>query len=149
MTGRINTHANRVPEEVMPRPTSLETRVKRLEAVNRLLVGFCIVVGSAVVLAFTHPPAQIPELQARRIQLVDSSGRVRIDLRHDSTETGLFVMDEAGNTRLGIAQFAHGGGGIALHGPDMKGAAVLYLKDRGSLTFYDESGVVVSQFPTR
>jgi hypothetical protein len=31
----------------------------------------------------------------------------------------------------------------------MKGAAVLYLKGRGSLTFYDETGMVVNQFPMR
>jgi hypothetical protein len=130
--------------------TLLETRVRRLEAVNRLLVGFCVVVGAAVILAFTHAPGQAPELvQAQRIQLVDSTGRVRIDIRHDSTETGLFIIDEAGSTRLGAAQFAHGGGGVALHGPDMKGAAVLYLKGRGSLTFYDETGMVVNQFPMR
>ncbi len=31
-------------------------------------------------------------------------------------------------TRVGVAQFAHGGGGVALYGPDSKVAAVLYLK---------------------
>ena len=46
-----------------------------------------------------------------------------------------------------MAQFAHGGGGVALHGPRDKGAAVLYYKGAGSLTMYDEAGKVVARVP--
>ena len=56
-------------------------------------------------------------------------------------------MDETGGTRLGAAQFAHGGGGYALHGPEMKGAAVLYLKGEGSLSMYDAEGELTDRFP--
>ena len=87
-------------------------------------------------------------MQAWRIQLVDDAGQVRIDLRHDTTETGLFVLDESGGTRISVAQFGHGGGGFALHGPEMKGAAVLYLKGQGSLTFFDEAGEVTQRIPS-
>ena len=89
----------------------------------------------------------VDEIRTERLQIVDADGRVRIDLRHDDSETGLFIVDDAGDTRLGAAQFAHGGGGYALHGPGGRGAAVLYLKGDGSLTLYDADGSVTSRFP--
>ena len=52
-----------------------------------------------------------------------------------------------GTTRVGVAQFAHGGGGFALHGPEAKGAAVLYLQGDGSLTFYGPDGDVQARYP--
>lgn len=55
-------------------------------------------------------------------------------------------VTDLGDTRVGAAQFAHGGGGYALHGPGGRGAAVLYLKDEGSLTMYDADGAVAARF---
>lgn len=124
----------------------LETRVQRLEVQNRVLMGLAIVLSVTFLLGYTTRQAA-DVVQAHRIQIVDDSGRVRMDLRHDSTETGLFILDGTGTTRVGAAQFAHGGGGFALHGPEAKGAAVLYLRGRGSLTFYDERGEVVGRVP--
>jgi hypothetical protein len=126
----------------------LEARLARLERSNRFLLAAALVLGALFVAGFTQDSHAITDLvRAQRIQLVDGSGRVRIDLRHDTTETGLFILDESGGTRIGVAQFAHGGGGFALHGPDMKGAAVLYLKGQGSLTFFDETGEVTHRIP--
>lgn len=79
------------------------------------------------------------------LYLKDSNGVKRAALFHADDATGLYIMDADGVTRIGIAQFAHGGGGVALHGPDSKGAAVLYLKDEGSLRFFDSEGVVTHQ----
>lgn len=131
-----------------PSITGIEYRVLRLERANRLL-GAGLALSLVVCLgAFLSPRAQSPDiLRARRLQVIDDQGRVRIDLRHDSTETGLFVLDEVGEPRVGAAQFAHGGGGFALHGPGLKGAAVLYLKGEGSLTFFDSAGAVTSRIP--
>ncbi|MBE0593167.1 MAG: hypothetical protein IH616_12275 [Gemmatimonadales bacterium] len=131
-----------------PSITGLEYRVLRLERANRWL-GAGLALSLVVCLgAFLPPRAQSPDiLRARRLQVIDDQGRVRIDLRHDSTETGLFVLDGVGEPRVGAAQFAHGGGGFALHGPGLKGAAVLYLKGTGSLTFFDSAGTVTSRFP--
>lgn len=67
---------------------------------------------------------------------------MRVHIRRDSSETGVFLLDEDGATRVGAAQIAHGGCGFALHGPDMKGAAVLHFRGHGRLTFYDSSGAV-------
>lgn len=53
---------------------------------------------------------------------------------------GMFVVDESGGRLSGVAQFSHGGGRFALHGPDMEVAAVLHLKGQGSMTFYGEAG---------
>lgn len=125
----------------------LEARIRRLE---RLVHGLAaaLLLSSVLLLVAARPTPQAADvLQAKRFQLVDEEGKVRMDLRHDSTETGLFVLDAVGDTRVGIAQFAHGGGGVALHGPSTRGAAVLYLKERGSLTLYDTTGAVTARFP--
>jgi hypothetical protein len=125
----------------------LERRVRTLERRNGLLMALVGVLCAGALLA-ARAPAQVPdELRARRIQLVDGEGRVRIDLRHDDEETGMFILDDDGDTRLGAAQFAHGGGGYALHGPGGRGAAVLYLRGDGSLTMYDTDGAVTARFP--
>jgi len=59
----------------------------------------------------------------------------------------LYVRDASDQVRIGVAQFAHGGGGVALHGAAAKGAAVLYFKEQGSLTFYDSEGNVIARSP--
>jgi len=125
----------------------LEARVRRLERVNRLLIGALALVAVVPLLAARRTTQAADLIQARRIQVVDEDGGVRIDLRHDEAETGMFVLDAAGDTRLGAAQFAHGGGGYALHGPGARGAAVLYLSGAGSLTFYDADGGVTARYP--
>lgn len=126
---------------------SLEERVRRLERVNRVLTVAIVAAVAWPLLVGAVDHVQPDEVTAKRIRLVDDEGRVRMDLRHDSEETGLFIMDEAGDVRLGAAQFAHGGGGYALHGPGGSGAAVLYLKGEGSLTMYEPDGEVAARFP--
>lgn len=129
---------------------SLEQRVRRLERRNLVLTALAIPLA---VLAFAGPTRRTQEtadvVRARRVEIVDGEGRVRLELRHTTEETGLFVKDASGVVRLGAAQFAHGGGGFALHGPNARGAAVLYLKGTGSLTFYDSTGAAVAHFPDR
>ena len=71
----------------------------------------------------------------------------RLFVKHAEELTGMYVRDETGTVRIGVAQFAHGGGGVALHGPESKGAAVLYYKETGSLRLYDEDGTITSQVP--
>jgi hypothetical protein len=54
--------------------------------------------GALLLLAFSRDlPSSTDLVQARRIQLVDHAGQVRIDLRHDTTETGLFVLSDTEN----------------------------------------------------
>jgi hypothetical protein len=126
----------------------LTHRVRRLERSNRrlmagLFVGFCL-----SLVAFASQQGDAPAvLQAQRFQLVDDTGHVWIDLKHDSAETAIFLFDDSGTVRVGVAQFAHGGGGFALHGPQSRGAAVLYLRDQGSLTFYDAEDEATARFP--
>jgi len=131
------------------RVRDLEHRIGRLERANRMLAAALSLTVIAVLAAAARAPQTVELVQAKRIQLVDGEGRVRVDLRHDDEETGLFIMDEVGGTRLGAAQFAHGGGGFALHGPDMKGAAVLYLAGgEGSVSMYDRDGNRTARFPS-
>lgn len=127
--------------------TGLEHRVRRLERSNRILAFGLAVSVIGVLGAAVAPNQVVEEVRARRVQIVDAQDRVRIDLRHDEEETGMFVLDAEGDTRLGAAQFAHGGGGYALHGPAGRGAAVLYLKGSGSLSMYDADGTVTARFP--
>lgn len=50
-----------------------------------------------------------------------------------------------GNPR---AQFADGGGGMAVDSEHLKGATVLYMKDGlGSLRYFDKEGNVTFQMP--
>lgn len=79
--------------------------------------------------------------------LRDDYGILRGAFTHDNEQTKLFLYDKDETTRVGIAHFAHGGSGVALHGPGSKGAAVLYLKEEGTLTFFDEEGNELGRFP--
>lgn len=79
------------------------------------------------------------------LYLKDVSGLDRVALFDEPDGSGLHVMDSDGVTRIGVVQFAHGGGGVALHGPESKGAAVLYLKQSGSLRFFDRDGKVTNE----
>lgn len=124
-----------------------QDQLRRLARSQRILAGAVVFLAAGLLAAWTRPPQETDLVRARRIQLVDTSGRIRMELRHDTVETGLFIIDDAGDTRIGVAQFAHGGGGVALHGPRARGAAVLYLKGDGHLTFYDSTGAVVARLP--
>ena len=144
----------------------LEERVARLERRTQVLaaaLGVCI---AALLLAAARPATileghglrlfddegrAIVELGRRDgavgLYLLDEGGIPRVTLRHAQDESGLLVSDEQGVTRLGAVQFAHGGGGFALHGAGSRGAAVLYFKDAGSLSFYDADGRLRQRLP--
>ncbi len=142
----------------------LQERVARLEKRNKLLS----LAGMAMMALVFLGAAEGPEKsRASAFQLVDGEGRVRAELAlredgpglfildenqidrvsifHREDGSGLFIADSQGVTRVGAVQFAHGGGGFALHGPESKGAAVLYLKGEGSLRFFDGDGKVTNQ----
>ncbi len=83
----------------------------------------------------------IDEEGSAGVYLIDDQGRNRAALIHDDTQTALYLFDDEQTIRVGVAQFAHGGGGFALHGPQSKGATVVYMNNaKGSLAFYDEGG---------
>lgn len=109
-------------------------------------------------------------VRARRFELVDAQGRVRAEIAiDDDGAAGLFVRDDAGrlrasvsydeaqsamylwdangHIRVGAALYSHGGAGVAVHGEENKGGAVMYYKDRGTLTFYGEDGTVLHREP--
>lgn len=145
---------------------SLERRIVRLERWNRLLGA---AVAGLALLGLAAASGSGEGLRAGSFQVTDRSGRVRAELglrdgevglflvdaegrerlsaTHDAEGTGLFLHDEAGTVRVGVAQWAHGGGGVALHGPESRGAAVLYLKGSGSLRLFDADGTVTDQWP--
>ena len=143
----------------------LERRVRRLERWNGVLLLALVVVGGS--LGWRRVPSDV--VRADRIEIVDAQGRARIvldaggagptlevldvagvaraTLGDDADGTALYLRDGDGTTRVGVAQFAHGGGGFALHGPEAKGAAVLYLKGDGSLTFFGPEGEIQARYP--
>ena len=151
---------------------NLAARVERLEWWNRFLVlGVVALVGYG----FTHQvvPARAKTekvIRAERLEIMnrqgepaailgfddagaaglfinDPDGILRVALAHDLSGSALFIRDAEGTIRVGVAQFSHGGGGVALHGPGSRGAAVLYLKESGSLTFYDLAGNPTKSVP--
>lgn len=145
---------------------SVETRIARLGRAKRVLFGLAAL---AVLLALIAAGGEPRALSASSIGLEDADGTVRAELAlregnpglfiedasgadrvalfHDDDASGLYMRDESGVTRIGIAQFAHGGGGVALHGPESKGAAVLYFEHAGSLRFFDAGDAVLGQLP--
>ena len=146
----------------------LQTSIRRLQVWNTLLL--CSVIAlSAVVIRGYFVDGDV--VRSQSIQLVSAEGKVLAELSAEDGDPGLFLKDDDGVnraalfhtddgtglyindadslTRIGIAQFAHGGGGVALHGPESKGAAVLYFKDEGSLRFFDAEGEVTNQVTAR
>lgn len=141
----------------------------QLRRLRRTVRGLVVVVATLPVMALSLAFGQTrpSTVQAERFELIDAQGRVlavlgvdegetalslfdtegrqRLTITHADEQTGLFILDDRETVRLGAAQFAHGGGGIALHGPEAKGAAVLYLKESGSLTFYGPEGEVLER----
>lgn len=135
-------------EQETPAQAALARRVARIERTNWLLLAAVLVSGAALLTAATRSQDAVRDVvRARTVEIVDDAGRVRMELTHDTSGTRLYVHDDAGDVRIGVAQFAHGGGGVALHGPGGRGAAVLYLKGTGSLTLYDSAGTVAARWP--
>jgi hypothetical protein len=149
---------------------SLEHRIRRLEVTNRFLLLGVIVMAALFLIAGQKPTETARILRAQSLEIVNEQGAVRArlsateaggefvlldaaaiqraSLQHDGADTALYLRDQDGTTRIGVAQFAHGGGGFALHGAESKGAAVLYRKgDKGSLSFYDADGTLLHRFP--
>lgn len=146
-----------------PSVPSLKRQVRKLQQL--MWLQFCVLVICVLLLAwlFFRSPALV---QAQAFELIDENhntrgqwkiedgqplfslrdqdGVERIRLFHQADASGLFVKDHHDTTRIGIAQFAHGGGGVALHGAESKGAAVLYFKESGSLRFFDTYGSVTN-----
>lgn len=147
----------------MTENSTIEKRLARLERANKILTTtiFLVLAFGVMWTTFRSQDLRVSSLQlvdeqgrsiaelAVRDQqvglyIMDSEGKTRAALFHAADATGLYVNDKDEVTRVGIAQFAHGGGGVALHGPESKGAAVLYFKESGSLRFFDENGKVTN-----
>jgi len=152
-------------------PGGASRRLARVERRQRWLAAAFLTLGAGWVGTAARDVSEVPDvLRARAVQMVDAEGRVRAELAidddgsaglfvrdeegrsravlvHDAAQSALYLLDEDGTIRVGSAQYAHGGGGFALHGPKSEGAAVLYLKDEGSLTFYGHDGAVLERIP--
>lgn len=150
--------------------TILEKRIKRLEIQNRLLIFSFVFI---LFLSFNHGCETNPAAQTVRcskLEVVDQNGSVmamigtdadgsrglflydeqanlRVATIYDSTQSAFYAIDSEGAIRAGLAQYAHGGGGLALHGAGSKGGAVLYFKNSGSLSFYDGEGRTTMRIP--
>jgi len=147
---------------------SLELRVARLERNNKMLLVF---IGLSLAAIAYLAGRSADTVRARAIELVgpqgnvlgelavrdgnpglylkDSDARDRVALFHSPEASGLYINDAQETTRIGVAQFDHGGGGVALHGPGSRGAAVLYYKGEGSLRFFNADGELTNLVPAR
>jgi hypothetical protein len=150
--------------------TDIEIRVRRLERANRILILVVLAAAFVLVTGATSQGDDDDTIRSQRFELVDVDGSVRavfrtdadgstgifirdpegslrLSLTHDPDQSALFIYDDEGTVRIGVAQFSHGGGGVALHGARSKGAAVLYHKETGSLSFYDKDGNTTTRVP--
>jgi hypothetical protein len=145
-------------------PNELEHRLTKLERSNRMLM-LLLVLSLFLIGALLYQAMRVTVVKTTALQLLNTDGEVsaelavragypglylmdnqhktRLALFHAEDGTGLSINDASETTRIGIAQFAHGGGGVALHGADSKGALVLYYKKDGSLRFFDPQGKVI------
>ena len=147
---------------------TVEERIQTLEGQIRVFIGIIVTLilivlfitvfdlnGSAVV---TCQQINIIDAEGKEVAMIgidkdgswglfiyDKSGKLRLATIHDTTQTALYLLDSTEAIRVGAAQYAHGGGGFALHGEQAKGSTVLYHKDSGSLTFYGENGAVLEK----
>lgn len=149
-----------------------EKRLKRLERQNRLQM--LVILGFFALLIYGSIPVgeENTTIRCQRLEVLDENNQLvaalgidadgsrglfihdpndhlRLAAVQDPNQSAFYIFDTTGTVRIGIAQFAHGGGGIALHGENSKGAAVLYYKDGGSLSFYDTEGKITSRIPDR
>jgi hypothetical protein len=144
----------------------LERRIARLETMNLFLSIIALLSIAVILMGAAKSPAAI---KAQSFQLVNAAGSLQAELAvrdgnpglyikdekgvdrvaifHEPDASGLHVMDDDGVTRIGAVQLSHGGGGFALHGPESKGAAVLYFKEEGSLRFFDAEGTLTNKLP--
>jgi hypothetical protein len=148
----------------------MECRIARLEARLRALVMVGIAGLSLLTLGALAGEDSDGVVRTRALEVVDESGRVRAALRtekghpelvlydasgtprasllQDPDQSALFLRDAEGTIRVGAAHFAHGGGGIALHGEESRGAVALYLAEgRGALSFYGPDGTLLHRVP--
>ena len=111
----------------------------------------------------------VEKVRTKHFELVDDKGRVRIEMKmdegnpvlsikdengkdrvivfHKPKATGVYIKDEAQHTRVGLAQFPHGGG-VAMHGENGKHSAVyVLLNNKARLDVYDEKGKLTDRWP--
>lgn len=152
--------------------TMLEYRIAKLERRNCLLL---ILIGVGLLIGLMQNGSLQAErkiVRAEKLEIVDAEGKViamlgsnaegsrglfiyddagivRTAAIHDTSQSAFYAYDTTATIRVGLAQFAHGGGGLALHGEHSKGAAVLYYKNGGSLRFFDSDGTVLLRVPEK
>jgi hypothetical protein len=112
---------------------AIEARLARVERTNRWLVG--VAAGSVALLLAAGASREEATVRARAFVVVDEAGRPRAELAvrdghpalllrdasgverllatDDADGTRVYLNDGDGTTRVGLAQFAHGGGGVA------------------------------------
>jgi hypothetical protein len=151
---------------------SVDRRIKRLGMWNRIMI---FTFGVFIILFTTKGcmiDSSVQTLRCKQLEVIDQNGnviamigvdpdgscglfiydeqnRMRVATIHDSTQSAFYALDEAGAIRVGLAQYSHGGGGLALHGEASKGGAVLYYKNGGSLSFYTPEGETIMHIPEK
>ena len=121
----------------------LDRRVQRLETSNRRWRVAALALMALVTVAWSAPRQAAEQIETQALTLVDGEGNVlaelkaaeggpalllydaagivRASLAHNDEATALYLRDAAGDTRVGTAQYAHGGGGRRRVGPGAAG----------------------------
>jgi hypothetical protein len=113
----------------------------------------------------------VDRIRTKHFELVDDKGRVRIEMKmadgnpvfaikdengkdrvivfHEPKATGVYLKDAEQHTRVGLAQFPHGGG-VAMHGEKGKHSAVyVLLNNKPRLAVYDDKGNLTNHWPVK
>lgn len=123
---------------------TLEARLRRLERLNRLLIGGLAMAGAAIaVFSCASSRGAAESIRARRLDIVNANGMRQATLMSDDKGAWLVLEDAGGTTRVAIGA-AKERSGIELYGDkagqikatmtsDPDGAVVGVADDQGRL----------------
>ena len=115
-------------------------------AVATFVLGAGIgVIGTS--LAKVAPPV-IPELRTHKLSVLDSQGRVRVEIGEDQSDTqrisraaALTIFDTEGHERGGIGTMADGSAVMALDAPHGVGSP---MRDRAGMKVYPDGSAFIT-----
>jgi hypothetical protein len=135
-------------ETIEARITTLERKIGRANAFAA--VTFVLGAGIGVIgtsLAKVEPPV-IPEIRTHKLAVLDSQGRVRVEIGEDQSDTqrisraaALTVFDTEGHERGGIGTLADGSAVMALDAPHGVGNA---MRDRAGMKVYPDGTAFIA-----
>lgn len=128
--------------DIEERLANLELQLGHVKKRNRLLLGAILVLacGLLVLAAVktTAPQGNFKELRAKRIALEDENGTVRVSLRGDGEMSGLWLLNDKGESRASLSVDKYGPRLSLTAGKNMPSALLGANDSTSGLSLWDE-----------